>query len=519
MTDPPETVPETVVFPQLSGLNWPSYLLAAWGTLHGLGVPEENLRLRPEMGHFAVPEIIAQEPPGPEYDPLSERLIVYQVDPAQVRPRLSVSVRADIVEDFSPEGNSLGSRLVGRLAHFVPPLLAGLPGAPPPEVPRSPLEDLTKQMCASYPELMQTLSPEERGLLEAGADDVLAILFETDAPRRADLIEQATRRVGEPEARLAYRAAWAQMAAKLLPQEIEGLEIEGLETAERAAAQAILERWGLLLYGASPDQAAEDAEWTELTPLERDAQRAMLRGLRGVLSYETTYERERIVGEMMEIMTTEALLATAVIDSLCGIGWVHGRIADQRAAGSGVGDGWFLSVTGGRGSRSLLQGRLEEWAETGVLGVGPDALSVAALNESEQSQLWALTAWRREASDPFVLLQTAVQRLIHPEGLVRLRRYTPVFSRPKTLLAQLGSTAVLGGAALLQYPGVVVELPLSDADPGADKAQATLEVLLRLFLPVCCRVEIVWREAEARLDRPSYLRHEFQTGARLSPGV
>lgn len=506
--------PETVVFPQLSGQNWPSYLLAAWGTLHSLGVPEENLRLRPELGHFAVPEISAQEPPGPEYDPLSERLIIYQVDPAEVRPRLSVSIRADVIEDFSPEGKSLGSRLVGRLAHFVPPLLAGLPGAPPPDVPRSPLEDLTRQMCASYPELMQTLMSEERGLLEAGTDDVLAILFETETPRRASLIGQATRRVGEPEARLACRAAWTQMANKLPPQ-----EIEGLDAAERPAAQAILERWGLLLYGASPELAAEDTGWTDLTPPERDAQRGMLRGLRGALSYETAHERERIVGELMEIMTTEALLATAVIDSLCGIGWVHGRIADQRASGSGVGEGWFLSVTGGRGSRSLLQGRLEEWAQTGVLGVGPDALSMAALDEGERMQLWALAAWRREASDPFVLLQTAVQRLIHPEALVRLRRYTPVFSRPGTLLAQLNSTAVLGGAALLQYPGVVVELPLSDADPGADKAQATLEVLLCVFLPLSCRVEVVWREAEARLDRPSYLRHEFQTGARLSPGV
>ena len=85
----------TVVFPQLSGLNWPSYLLQAWPTLHALGVPEENLRLLPELGHFAVPEISAQEPPGPAYDPLSERLTVHRVDPAEVRPRLTVSVRAD----------------------------------------------------------------------------------------------------------------------------------------------------------------------------------------------------------------------------------------------------------------------------------------------------------------------------------------------------------------------------------------------------------------------------------------
>ena len=66
---------EGAVFPQLSGLNWPSYLLEAWRTLDTLGVPEENIRLVPEIGHFAVPEISEQEPPGPVYDALGERLI------------------------------------------------------------------------------------------------------------------------------------------------------------------------------------------------------------------------------------------------------------------------------------------------------------------------------------------------------------------------------------------------------------------------------------------------------------
>jgi hypothetical protein len=86
------------------------------------------------------------------------------------------------------------------------------------------------------------------------------------------------------------------------------------------------------------------------------------------------------------------------------------------------------------------------------------------------------------------------------------------------LLAQLGSTAVLGGAALLQYPGATLEMPLADEDAEADKARATLAVLLRLFLPVCYRVEVLWRESAARLDRPTYLRHEFQPGARLGDG-
>lgn len=519
----PTSVTETIVFPQLTGLNWPSYLLQAWRTLHTLGIPEENLRLLPELGHFAVPEISAQEPPGPSYDPLSGRLTVHRVDTAEVRPRLTVSVRADTIEHFLPgkdgEQERRESYVVGRLAHFVPPLLAGLPGAPPPAQTHSALEDLTQQVCSRYPELTRT--PEERALLEVGADDVLAILAETDAARRASLIGQATQRVGEPDLRAACRQAWPRMADKLPPRGIEGLEDHA-----RPAAVETLKRWALLLYGAQPETAAQDAAWTELTPVEANGQRALLRALLTALSFETTRERERIVRELMEIVSTEALLATAVIDSLCGIGWIHGRIADQRAAGAERLDGWFLSVTGGRNSRSLLASRLAEWAEAGgVLGVGHEAggdplnggaLPLGALDEVERTQLWSLAAWRRESADPFVLLETAAQRLIHPDVVVHPRRYVPAFSRPATLLAQLGSTAVLGGAALLLYPGVTLEMPLSDEDEDASKARTTLAVLIRLFLPVCCRVEVLWRESAARLDRPSYLRHEFQSGARLS---
>ena len=516
----------TVVFPQLSGLNWPSYLLQAWRTLHDLGVPEGNLRLLPELGHFAVPEIGAQDPPGPSYDPLGERLTVHYVDPAAVRPRLTVSVRADTVDYFVPDGETGRERhethAVGRLAHFVPPLLAGLPGVPPPARPHTPLEDLTQQVCARYPELMRTPTVEERVLLEAGADDVLAVLFETDPMRLPGLISQATRRADDPDLRAACRLAWPLMADKLAPH-----SIEGLDNRARPAAMETLKRWALLLYGALPEMAAEDGMWTELTPTEADGQRALLRALLTALSFETARERERIVRELMEIVTTEALLATAVIDSLSGIGWIHGRISDQRAAGTGRLDGWFLSVTGGRNGRTLLASRLEEWAGGGVLGVGGaatgdgacgDALGLGALDEMERMQLWSLVVWRREAADPFVLFETAARRLIHPDVVVHPRRYVPASSRPGTLLAQIGSTAVLGGAALLQYPGVTVEMPLSDADEDAEKARATLALLLRLFLPVCCRVEVLWREAAARLDRPSYLHHEFQSGARLGGG-
>lgn len=518
---------ETIVFPQLSGLNWPSYLLQSWRTLYALGIPEENLRLLPEIGHFAVPEISAQDPPGPAYDPLSERLIVHRVDPAEVRPRLTVSVRADTVEHFWTEGEAEDvqgqerhdSRLAGRLAHFVPPLLAGLPGVPPPARLHSPLEDLTQQVCAFYPEMMRTLAPEERVLLEAGADDVLAILAETDEAHRAQLISRATQRVSELEQRTACRQAWPHIAGKLPPQQI----FDWKDHARREAMET-LKRWALLLYGTEPDAAAEDPQWTEMTPEEADGQRALLRALLTALSFETARERQQIVRELMEIVSTEALLATAVIDSLSGISWIHGHISDQRAAGTERLDGWFLSVTGGRSSRALLASRLDEWANGGILGVGnepgwdakdSDALNLGGLEEVERMQIWPLVAWRREAADPFVLLEMAARRLIHPDIVVHPKHYAPAFSRPATLLAQLGSTAVLGGAALLLYPGVTLEMPLSDEDKDASKARATLAVLLRLFLPVCCRVEVLWRESAARLDRPSYLRHEFPSGARL----
>jgi hypothetical protein len=139
------------------------------------------------------------------------------------------------------------------------------------------------------------------------------------------------------------------------------------------------------------------------------------------------------------------------------------------------------------------------------------------LGEGELAELWSLVSWRREVPDPLVLLETAARRMVHPEVSVRPRRYAEAASRLNTLWAQPGSTAVLDGKALLQYPGVVVSVPLAeDADEAAVKAKAKLKLLMRLFLPVCLRVEVVWQEAVAHLGRASYLKHPFQTGARLA---
>ena len=504
---------EGVVFPQLSGLNWPSYLLEAWRTLDTLGVPEENIRLVPELGHFAVPEISGQEPPGPVYDALGERLIVHRVDPAEVRPRLTVSIRADEL-DFVRRDPLTGvekrqTRTVGRLAHFLPPLLAGLPGAAPADLALPPLEALVQQMGSSYPELHAVLPEHIRADLEIGIAVALTALTALDPEEQAAAVSRYAVQIAAPAVRAARHAAWLAMTEKLPAR-----GIDGADDADLPVAFALLRQWADALYGPNPDAAPPYPFWNEFSADEALRQRLLLREMETALSYETRAGRNKIIRELVEIMTTEAFLATAVFDSLHGIGWVHGRIADA-AAGSSALDGWFLSVTGGQNSRSLMQAKLAEWAEEdGVLGV--EASELAVLDETEQAQFWALAAWRRETADPILLLETAAQRLIHAEASVEWTRYAPAPSRPGTLLSQPGSTAVLGGAALLLYPGVRMQVPVNSAGEKGGRAKAVLSLLLRVFLPVCCRVEVLWRQSAARLDQPTYLRHEFQTGALLS---
>ena len=505
---------EGVVFPQLSGLNWPSYLLEAWRTLDTLGVPEENIRLVPELGHFAVPEISGQEPPGPVYDVLGERLIVHRVDPAEVRPRLTVSIRADEL-DFVHRDPLTGveerqTRMVGRLAHFLPPLLAGLPGAAPADLALPPLEALVQQMGSSYPELHAVLPQHIRADLEIGIAVALTALTALDPAEQAAAVSRYTVQLTDPEARAARHAAWLAMADKLPTRGIDDVDDADLPTTS-----ALFRQWADALYGPNPDAAPPYPFWDEFSADEALRQRLLLREMETALSYETRSGRNKIIRELVEIMTTEAFLATAVFDSLHGIGWVHGRISDVAAGTPGL-DGWFLSVTGGQNSRSLMQAKLAVWAETedGVLGV--EASELAVLDETEQAQFWALAAWRRETADPILLLETAAQRLIHAEASVEWTRYAPAPSRPGTLLSQPGSTAVLGGAALLLYPGVRMQIPVDSAGKEGGRAKAVLSLLLRVFLPVCCRVEVLWRQSAARLDQPTYLRHEFQAGAVLS---
>lgn len=514
MSSSTEGTEETIVFPQLSGLNWPSYLLEAWRTLHALGIPEKNIRFVPELGHFAVPEISEQEPPGPVFDIFGERLVVHCVDPAEVRPRLTVSVRADTVDTVrrNPEtgAEEYHARTVGRLAHFLPPLRAGLPGGAPADPSLPLLEALTRQMSDTYPELGARLPEEIRSALEIGVGAGLAVITATDAVEQDAIIRRHAKETTNPEVRAAHYEAWLRMSDKLPAQGIDGIS----ETALPVAA-AIFRQWADALFGSGIETAPPYPFWSDLVLEDLLHQRLLFREMEIALSYETLWGREKLIRELLETLTTEAFLATAVLDSLHGIGWVHGRISDI-AASPGTLDGWFLSVTGGQNSRTLMQGCLAGWAQTegGMLGV--TAADLAILDPTEQAQLWALAAWRRDTGDPILLLQTAAQRLIHPETAVLWTRYAPVPSRPGTLLAQPGSTAVLGGAALLLYPGVRIQLPVDGGSGEGERAKAVLTLLLRVFLPVSLRVEVLWSRSAARLDQPTYLQHPFQSGASLS---
>ena len=442
---------ERVIYPQLSGLNWPGNVLQVWLTLHQLGVPPENLRFLPEMGHFAAPEVVPESisedpeahsadillrhPRSPHYAGRTGRAMFDLVDPTEIRPRFKVNVRTDTRWRMAPGAEQEGSptpMTVGRLAHFVAPLLALLPEVPP-EIDKpidedtidSPLMRLTRQICARYPELMESIGTTDENPLDRFKQDQLRL------------------------------------------------------------------------------------------------------------------ERSKIVRELVEILTSEAFTSVAMIDYLWGLEWAHGPLASlqcpagvESSPGAPPLDGLLLSLTGGCSHRTLLVSLLRGWAERdGFLGVGSaeaadtgeqmgrqDRPALQKWSDEELLELWSLVSWRREAPDPVALLETAAKRLIHAEVLVKMQRYSGVAGGYNTLLAQAGATAVLGGKAALLYPGVAITMPLNeDADEAAVLAKERLKTLLRLFLPICLRVEIIWREALGYLGRATYLQHGFQAGVRLAP--
>ncbi len=550
---------EKVIFPQVSGVNWPSNVLHAWLTLHSIGVPEQNIRFLPEIAHFASPEVMEEpleedpdpdaadislrHPSGPSYDPRSGRTTVHYVDPEQVRPRLKVNVRAEtllrVLYDEQGRESELQYRLMGRLADFMAPMMAGLFGeseaatseqAQPLE---KPLTRLTREVCARYPELMETLPSEWREALDRTIQHLEKALTADDPATRRRFGGEAAR-VLEAQADLyGIREAFLTLAGKL--------SLEGREQTTLGRQQEItlrFRRWAEILFqpGLDPRSEAIVQEMNAWDAPERENQHFLLRRFQTALNYEYPQERQKIVREMLEIFTTEVFNAVAVSDLLWGLGFIHGPMAEFRLNAGRRDSDLLLTVTGGLGHRAVLLTLLQQWTEEGAfLGVGtpeppsgreavPDRtrLDVNLFTPEEQAELWSLVAWRREAADPLILLETAAQRLVHPGVRVELKRFVPAPSRMGSLFAQPAQrgdgtgTAVLGGKALLQYPGVVIYMPLAeDSDEPAIKAKAALEILKRLFVPVCFHIETVWQEAVARLDRPSYLQHPFQQGIRL----
>ena len=530
---------ERVVFPLLTGQNSPAYVLEALRTLLALGVPEENLRLLPRLGHFAVPEICEQDPPGPAYDPKTGRVTVHPVVPADLRPRLTVSVRGETVMRFweGADGEPRHeARTVGRLAHFLPPLMAGIPGMEPDNAASAedPLDRLTRHVGAMYPELLATLSPETQEDLMLVSDEMMALLGDDagEDRRRGQYAAQALQHVAEAGARAACRAAFPLMADK-----VPASGVPGLDDREQSPARTRFRRWSGLLLSPEAEAGRLEQEAAELSPAERTQQHTLWRAFQTAVSFETLGERRRIVQELMEILTTEAFLAVGALDAMNGIAWIHGPLSDIcLPTNATTPDGLLLSVTGGRHSRGLLLTLLQTWAQSpdGALGVGgsagpdgedtegkpaphPECLSLAALDETERLELLSLALWRRECGDVRAVLETAAQRLLHPETQVLWQRYQPSPGRFGSLLAQPGQTAVLGGPALLQFPGLTIRVPLAeDADDASVRAKAVLQILQRLFVPVSCRVEVVWQETVARLSGGSYLQHDFQQGVRLA---
>ena len=552
MNDDTAEAEDRAFYPLLSALNWPSNLLPVWQALQALGVPEQNVRLVPEVGHYAAPEVMAEaadEDPdwdtgrGPQRHPLGPRLdadrgrfTAEPVDAASLRPRLKVSVRADTDTRLLPNGE-VWEREVGRLAHFLPPLLAGLPGTVGTGEWRedeTPVTRLVRQIAEAYPELMATLPTDLRMALQS-----LAVLAERawsaeEAETRLRWLRQAADALARRPDRVACREAFERMADRLFPP-----EDEAAGRAEWRRAVAGLRAWvGPLFEGdaaAAPAQA--EASRASLTPEAASLQPAALRSLAAALSWETYRERERLVRELVEILTTEAFSAVAALDHLWGFGWIHGRLADFDT-GPGEGppdplreDGLLLSVMGGLDRRTLLLSLLRGWAAGGgCLGVSArpspgggretawdGALDLGCLDAGQRDELWALASWRRVVGDPLLPLETALRRLVHAEARVQWDPDAAVMGGFGTLLAQPGRTAVLGGPTRLRMPGVVILMPLSeDADAEAGSAKARLAVVQRVFLPVTLRVEVVWRETVARLGEATYLRHPFQTGARLA---
>ena len=553
------------IFPFVSALNWPSNVPHAWLALHQFGIQEQQFRFLPEIGHFAAPEVTEEEEredPDPDSDILSRRhpyspkyfkeggphprygAKVNFVDPEEIFPRYRVNIRAETRTyfEYDAEGNAIPQfeEMVGRLAHFFPPMMAGLRGPYDPDVPpdlrrgEKPVAMLTRQVCETYPELMKTILPDVRDTFLAVSEPLGKALTAEDASAQENWVQAVAEVPGFLTDLPDCHETWIELTDKLT-----ALEAEGVSAQDLRGERITFRRWADAIFRAYPDDrkielraAAVAAMLDGLTPESRRHQHTILLKFVAALAVEYENERVKIVRELMEIMTTQVFGAVAAIDCLWGIGWIHGPISNFRFdPRPPVYDALLLSVLGGMNHRDLMITLMRRWAaENAFLGVGTpeiardrepiagsERLDMSVLSPEEQSELWALAAWRRDTNEPLSILATALDRLVCAGTRLETSRYTGAVSAFGTLFTQPGSTAVLGGKALMQYPRVRIMIPLAqDADAVSNKAKKALEIVLRVFLPVSLRVEVVWQEAVARLGRSSYLNHDFQRGVRFA---
>ncbi|MBC8103613.1 MAG: hypothetical protein H7Z41_13635 [Cytophagales bacterium] len=584
-------------FPHLSGLNWPSYLLQALLTLRALGVPEQNVRLIPTSGHFAQPEVLdsgesgddpdegmadaapweMRHPRGPHYDSASGRLTIQRVsDPTELYPRLEINVRSDTAaEDRAAE------MPVGRLAHFLDILMADPPGTLPPgeagqQPGESPLEKLTRQVAALSPELTEVMPERVRSRLRTFLSALEAALrVPADDPARGETLLKRTLETLKPSPEWAT-VGFAPPKGSWLLEEIEPVQaafrylIPRVAAAitrsepgqdppfslrEAAVALGRLEQWADLMTvvaaaTGAPEQQRQAYAWfaeVREAPGIASGQAQLVYEMQRALGFETPRERLRVIRHLLEILTTEAFMATAAIDHLWGIAWLHGPLRDFGQTTSPLGkdpadpeaedDTLLLSVTGGQHPHSLLLTLIRDWAgdlaqrgsRVGFLGVRVEALAEAGFSAEEQDEIWALATWRRQTADPLTLFEISVQRLVHPQVRTRMRRYSPKAGRYNTLWAQPGRTAVLGGKTRLFSPSLEIWLPFAeDSDHEAHRAGLRIRLLASLFVPITLPLHLVWQEAVARLGGSSdaqsdqgeaggsYLRHPLQSGVRLA---
>jgi len=558
--------------PDISAFNRPSYLLAAWIKLYEAGIAEQKIRLLPIVGPPSLPEVSQ----GPALG-----------DPFE---RLHINVGAQYRRDWRE--NAGGVYQMGRLAHFQKPLLVGLEkGLETSE--RLALSELPKDYADADPlsRMVMELQKRYADELDSPKGDVNQVDMTALTARLLGLLRSAggvrndgwTSLPGEVRDEIVAliglirdktgRGRFRETAERLIP----------LQNRHGSQPYRDLVQWNDLLF---PQRRTEERdkrrsllEFVKELSNNRnrlDAQIRLLEQFKTVVAWETPDNCTARIRELVEILTTEAFRAVIAFDALWGVSYLHGPPADwgsgqiARENSSVALQGAALTTVGGCDARTLLALMLRQWVEhRALLGIGPitqrdqytglvEGLDLTVFSDAEQKTLWTLVAWRREVSDPIVLLKVAVQSFLDAETQVFVRRYDHADAQLGSLYGQLrtpmreqattqgkkhptrevGGTAVLAGGLLAQ-PHVVLYVPLAHRDDIVDKKlEQKLAILTCLFLPLHLHyqvlsskgdqdrsgntlgplpVEVVFQQKYAKLDGATYLNHPFQAAPSLAP--